>query len=252
MALRPIASLLALVVVASPVSANLRLVKQHQGSSCDCMMWKDVYANHGVKCGAGGELQPIESTTGLKGLKLYMAKRISSGDFCNRTFERISDNFCVNNDWIYNPSQWCYVSSACSTAMPVEGSKTVSVKTCGEGDKKLMDYSFDELYALSQPENQDLLFGLIGQYAWKTWTADKWQAVESEIMNGTTRSDLKEMVASNKPVFITSDSAMPPFYIVKGSRVEEIHWPSKSESGEAWENGRMGSVHTKVCIKGCE
>jgi len=245
MALRPIVSLLALVAVASPVSANLRLVKQHQGSSCDCMTWKDVYANHGVKCGAGGEFQPIVS----KGLSLSLAQQVVGAEFCGKLFERIPDNFCINNDFIYNPSQWCYVSSACSTATPVKGRKHVSVKTCGEGDKMLMDYSFDELYNLTKPDKENLDIGLVAQYAWKYWTADKWPAVESEIMNGPTRSDLKEMVASNKPVFISSTSGHPPFHLVKGNRVEEIHFTSDTGAFNA---GRMGAVNEIVCIKGCK
>jgi len=243
-------SVTALIVLAVPVSAksaNLRAIQHHTGSSCECLQWKDAYADYGVPCGLyGSELQPIMSMSGLSAKELVS---MVGDEFCGKLFQRIPDNFCMNNDWVYNPSQWCYVSAACAEATPLP-SMQASVKTCGQGDKMLMDFSFDQLYELTKTENENLVFGMLAQFAWKLWEADKWPAVESEIMSekGPVRSDLKEMVASNQPVWIQSENGHPPFHLVKGNTVYEITFGSDSD---AYEAGRMGNVNELVCLKGC-
>lgn len=281
MALRS-AVLLLLLAIASPVSANLRLVRalnkslappvstaralnlrfgRHVDSdrgpelithhpNCSCITWKDAY-HLGAKCDAR-ELHPLETES--MGLRALTVDASVDDEFCNKFFHHISDNFCVNTDRVYHPQQWCYVSNDCGAGglrehMYTGDHGTLRAKICDEGDKKLMDYSFDELYELTKKENLDV--GVLAQYAWKYWRQDFWPAVESELMSdsGPSRMDLKQMVAGGKPVFFTSDSGHhPPFHLVRGSAVYEIRFSSDMA---AFASGRMANVNEMVCLKGC-
>merc|ERR1719199_689926 len=211
-----------------------------KGSSCDCIPWFHAYSDYGVHCGQGGELNPVHNNQSF-----WM-------DFCNFMFNRINDNFCVNRNWGLNSEQWCYVDSACPSATPLHGHTRVATKTCGHGDNMLRDYSFYELGNMTVHDHMDISLGLTAAYAYHHWTADKWEAVQSQFMSetGPTRSDLQALVASNQPYLFNSTSGIPPLHLVKGSTVYQIGWRPGYKHNAVL--GRWGSVSMIQCRRGCD
>jgi len=235
-------------------SQDMVAINEHVqgGNACECLPWKDAYANYGVKCGQGGELNYWVK-------KLPKMKKIVGGwkhvkndfpeameDVCTNFFERRSDNLCVSKEFMYTvvgPTQWCYVSDACedeTAGLERQFGTTAKTKYCGldHGDPLSFVTSFDQLYNMSKSENLDL--GLLAKYSYRYFHQDPWSKVEAQMMREQgpdvdVRGDLYMLARDSKPTIFFGYDGVLPYHLTFRDSIYEIR-----------EGGEM------VCIKGCD
>jgi len=131
--------------------------------SCQCLNWKETYDSNAVACGQGFEftrgagypkadypsaeawLHRVQPEVHRRGMMTFFLD-----EWCTDFYLRFNDNKCVKTamdssetEW-YGKS-WCYVSSSCSSAWPLN-STSVSAKLCEAGtDPMLGDMSPQQL-----------------------------------------------------------------------------------------------------------
>merc|ERR1719213_321514 len=75
------------------------------------MPWQEAYHSHGASCLNGYEYffvsqrRPFANETFLNSLV--------GGEFCQRFYQQLHGNACVNRNMGADYGQWCYVSSEC-------------------------------------------------------------------------------------------------------------------------------------------
>jgi len=138
--------------------------------SCQCLNWKQSFASGLVDCGQGFEYAcmgagnyPPSPEAWLVVAQDSKHRAVLQHDegakgWCDSFYEVIDDNKCVRatmdrSDTEWFGKSWCYVSSACSSAMPIS-SPQVSVKFCQEGtDSLLSDMSPGEFVEFGRRMN---------------------------------------------------------------------------------------------------
>eukprot|EP00416_Gambierdiscus_australes_P033368 CAMPEP_0171108222 /NCGR_PEP_ID=MMETSP0766_2-20121228/68436_1 /TAXON_ID=439317 /ORGANISM="Gambierdiscus australes, Strain CAWD 149" /LENGTH=246 /DNA_ID=CAMNT_0011569683 /DNA_START=48 /DNA_END=785 /DNA_ORIENTATION=- len=200
--------------------------------ACACVNWREAYRTGGATCGDGHEL--FLATSG--GLPKAIARVLLGQEFCENFYKRIDDNFCVNLEHGHAPDawyggQWCYVSSECAAAGPANGTHSLHVKLCHEGqDKLLRDSSPQELRRWSQEHDFDV--GLLVKMAYPVDKEAKWPVVKEAFGSDTeavlavlaertstapAAAKLRAVLAAGKPVVLDSNDGHPPFAVVTGS-----------------------------------
>jgi len=140
---------------------------------CQCLNWEDTYAAGKVGCGQGLEFTqavgyPWGSYPALPGD--WVARMASKGgeppphlwmeyadnfntELCKHFYYTFNDTKCTRASFDSHPTEWygkswCYVSSECERATPVNNSE-VALKICAEDgtDALLSDMSPEELMA---------------------------------------------------------------------------------------------------------
>mmetsp|Transcript_13930 Transcript_13930/g.32669 ORF Transcript_13930/g.32669 Transcript_13930/m.32669 type:complete len:279 (-) Transcript_13930:182-1018(-) len=257
------AGLLFSTVQTSAVKLSSPELREHapQGKedACVCLPWKQVYSKRGVVCGSALEYFFATKT----GTPWATANQMLGDEFCRRFFQQIPERFCLNVDMNNAPGQinahqWCYVSPSCSHlngGRPVLGTDA-SWKLCNEGDDDLLrSRSPEELNHLRGLHG--LALGLLAKFAYPVWQGERWPAVQhlllgqnrTELLAGSVRSDLQQLVASSKPMLFDSPSGHPPFHVVAGARVYKIDFTPSGH--KAYRLGHMGNVTGLQCMQAC-
>jgi len=144
--------------------ARRNALSASKDDSCQCLNWKQTFASGLVECGSGFEyggnviygsevvgqggtypspeawLSAVQKPKNPADARQWY--EIVSTQWCHSFYEVIDDNKCVraamdHSDTEWWGKSWCYVSSACSNAMPIS-SPQVSVKFCQEGTDSLL------------------------------------------------------------------------------------------------------------------
>jgi len=220
-------------------------------SPCDCLNWRKSYISMTAVCGEGLEL--FWATKG--GLSIMRAMLHMRVEFCDNFFHRINDTICVNKDLGDgpDPQQWCYVSSSCSSASPVEGGGGVRTKMCEQGrDKRLRDMSPEDLHGYAKAG--DFEMGLLVKQAYPREPNIKWDAAKTFFgedsaveLSDSQRSTLNSITDAGKPVLLDSMSGHPPFAVVHSKKVYLVEL-DKAHFIPA----HMNTLTTWKCVYGCE
>uniref|UniRef100_A0A7S1KW17 Phospholipase B-like n=1 Tax=Alexandrium catenella TaxID=2925 RepID=A0A7S1KW17_ALECA len=241
--------------VSSLVQKDARL---HAGSAegagdhCDCFSWPFAY-RHGAICGSGHELDLIHGVPGPEAAKIGQMKF----EFCEMLFGSLPDDFrfCINNDFVGSPTQWCYVNPMCKRSAPAQGG-TLNVKNCTAGqDKSLGDLKFEEFAAYAHKSKLEL--GLLVQYAYPRWEGEKLPDVQAfwglpapkdaAPISEALKARLQAQVSSGKPVFLSSRSGHPPFAVAEGEKLYYINFAPKT----AIDFKHKEDMNAWGCVAGC-
>jgi len=225
------------------------LVDRHGADACQCLSWKDVYANHGLECGAGQELIWAGGMTSKPSL---------GEEFCTRFYEKLSGNFCTQ---LYfskqRTEQWCYVSSACTALNGGGAAGVLKWKQCTPGqDTMLGEMTPEEVHKVAEAENKDP--GLVLKMSYPLYEQGlRWPQVR-KCIDGDASADcatLKEIRATGKPMIFDSLDGHPPFGVVNGSLAIESHFTPWfyltmiKNSNDLWESPWKMNDYT--CVDGC-
>jgi len=185
---------------------------------CQCLSWRDVYAGHGLECGAGQELVWAGGP----------ASKPSLGEeFCTRFYEKVSGNFCTQ---LYfskqRTEQWCYVSSACTALNGGGAAGALKWKQCTPGrDTMLGEMTPEQVHKVAEAENMDP--GLVLKMSYPVYEQGlRWLQVKRCIA-GDASADcaaLEKVRAAGKPMIFDSQDGHPPFGLVNGSLAVESHF----------------------------
>mmetsp|Transcript_51908 Transcript_51908/g.161052 ORF Transcript_51908/g.161052 Transcript_51908/m.161052 type:complete len:257 (-) Transcript_51908:39-809(-) len=226
--------------------------------ACECVNWRQAYQGGGAKCGDGHEFYVATSS----GVPRFMARVMLGIEFCEGFYKRINDNFCVNLDHDNKPGmwyggQWCYVSGQCASASPSNGTGSLRVKLCKEGqDKQLRDKSPEE--AIEWAKANDFETGLLLKMAYPVEKEVKWPAVKDAFLSpgaGSLSADaagassmerLSALTRSGKPVILDSADGHPPFAVVQGSTAHLLEM-----NREGLSVSHPNSVTSVKCVAGC-
>jgi len=133
--------------------ARRNALSASKDDSCQCLNWKQTFASGLVDCGQGFEhtdpfvvkdhsaeewLEAVQDPN----IRVHAKDTELGRGVCDKFYEVIDANICVrvvaqSSDTEWYGKSWCYVSSACSNAMPIS-SPQVSVKFCQEGTDSLL------------------------------------------------------------------------------------------------------------------
>lgn len=149
---------------------------QHQGGSCECLVWSDVYTKYGVACGQGFELVPQGSVQlGASAASTKLLTKSAAYESCpngdcewcfmtgmhNNVGVNVKAMISSEEQGAWYDKSWCYTSSACDDlngGSPISGTE-VSYKFTQPGrDRTLRDLSVQEDEALARKSGVD--FGM--------------------------------------------------------------------------------------------
>mmetsp|Transcript_77170 Transcript_77170/g.226357 ORF Transcript_77170/g.226357 Transcript_77170/m.226357 type:complete len:252 (-) Transcript_77170:109-864(-) len=209
--------------------------------ACECLSWKDVYAEHGVKCGDGQEVSHVAAAFDV---------------VCPDFYEKVSGNFCTNlHMFTKRTEQWCYVSSACRS---LNGGGRVNEgvhwKTCKPGkDTMLSEMTLEELNDLAQREGRDPAAFMA--MAYPMYEGLSWQDIQKCFTDnsGDGCAALKAVQATGKPTFFNSQLWHgPPYGVVIGSKAVECrftdyYWHFTGTREEF----SFNHMNEYVCVAGC-
>jgi len=217
--------------------------------ACKCLVWKDVYSQHGVECGAGQEL----TWAGGMDTKPFLGE-----EFCSHFYEKVSHSLCVNLHFNEQRSeQWCYVSPECEALNGGGAVGSLKWKQCTPGqDLMLGQMAPEEVHGVAVSDNKDA--GLILKMAYPIYQAEmKWPAVKECLadMGGEGCTTLQSVQAAGKPMIFDSEDGHPPFGVVVGSKALESHFTPwffqtvKSKVEDLWIS--PGKMNDYECVSGC-
>jgi len=233
--------------------ARRNALSASKDDSCQCLNWKQSYASGLVDCGLG--LEYYLMTARPEGLDHYfmtlgaspdypspedflrevqkpkkraflMASDLSKG-WCDAFYKVIDDNKCVRaavdrSDTEWFGKSWCYVSSACSSAMPIS-SKQVSVKFCEEGtDSLLSDMAPTELMEYGKR----MKFKVPGYFLKVAYPVDRTFYWKDRAQH---EAELSKLKASGKPVVVDEIDEHQTKMIIFGNEVMRMEPPSVPE-----------------------
>jgi hypothetical protein len=247
---------------------------QPNSKACECLTWKDVYANYTIECGQGLELASAGGMT---------AKVQHGHQFCNLFYERLNNNYCTQGMWGTSvPNQWCYVTSNCQDldgGAPV--TRELSWKQCEDGvDTPLRTLKPYDLRAISLQDNVDA--GILLKMAYPVWAKEgqghlNWPEVE-DFLNGTSPDQmtaigvgkaLQLLSTSDHPWVFDSLDGNPPYGVVAGNQIVRANmsnWASTRAQVQGIADGLLGTAgwlaanpHKQpkkmtqfTCLRGCE
>jgi len=201
-------------------------------------------------CGEGHELF-FATKVGVSVMRAMFHKR---GEFCDAFFHRINDTICVNKDLGNGPDlqQWCYVSSSCSSASPVEGGRGVRIKTCEPGkDKRLGDMSPEDLHSYAKAGDFDM--GLLVKQAYPREPTIQWDTAQTFFdqdaaveLSDSQQTTLKSIMDAGKPVVLDSMSGEPPYAVLHAKKVYLVELDK-----EHFTPTHMNTLSTWKCVHGC-
>lgn len=248
-------SLLAVLAASDEIQDSQSLlqstISRHQTDACTCLSWKDVYANHGVKCGEGQEL------TFAGGMDAYASV---GQEFCVNFYEKVTSNVCVNQMFGSNRlEQWCYVSSGCPESVSKINGGEISWKTCDANkDKTLGSMTPDEVHQWSKDENKDA--GLVLKMAYPISQDLHWPDIKAALEKPQEASErvtaaLQKAKDSNQHVIYDSWGGHPPFGVVYGSTIVESHFSAwvfeqLAKGGDLF--SAPGKMNDFECLQGCK
>jgi len=230
----------------------------HAGSAqepdCSCLNWKQAYQRDATRCGLSNEFyfatsQHAPSSSAM----LATLKGMMGGEFCDRFYQTLDDNFCVNVNMGDDRGQWCYVSAACAEGTAVPGA-ALSWKQCGAQDTQLRDFTPTRLSAFAADNNLDL--GLLHKMSYPLYQGHLWGDVEAfwglggksaSSMLPAVRQEIQAIVDSGKPYsFDTAEDNHPPHRIVVGRTVYAV------SSSPTASMDHPGSWNALTCVSGCD
>jgi len=215
---------------------------------CACLNWKEAYSSKAARCGNGFEFTPAH-----EGKVTLLTYSMMGDEFCNKFFKRIDDNFCMNMAWSHNPGTWCYVSSECASAAPLNGTGSARAKRCTEGkDALLRDKSPEELYNWSR--THDFEVAILAKMAYPVEKQTKWNVARSLLRTvsqmeraGNPESSIGRLIQlrdTQRPVVLDSSDGHPPFGVMVGSKAYAIEL-NKVDSDHP------SQITSWMCYHGC-
>jgi len=237
-------------------------LRQAPADPCTCVNWKHAYESQGAKCGDGHELYVGTSS----GMPRFLAALTIGLEFCDAFYKRVDESFCVNLDHTNEPDawyggQWCYVSGECRSAPRANGTGSLRVKLCKEGeDRMLRDKSAEEL--ISWAAKNDFEMGLLMKMAYPVEKQAKWPLVQDAFLHPAEASAdpnstasvkqpkaldqrLKALLASGRPLILDSNDGHPPFALVSGSTARVL------DHNKTGDMHHLSSMTTLTCVAGC-
>jgi len=210
-----------------------RKVSASKDDACQCLNWKETYASGLVQCGQGFEYTrflgyPVanystpEDWLGQVQNQLMRDVLFSlmGQEFCTSFYEAFDDNKCAraamdSSDTEWYGKSWCYVSSACSSAMSTS-SPQVSAKFCQEGtDSLLSDMAPAELFKYGKHMGipvpmyfVKVAYPLVRQFYW-----DDHAQHEAEVA---------KLMASGRPVVVDETDEHQDKIIIYGKAVYRV------------------------------
>jgi len=202
------------------------------GDACECLQWRQVYRGARASCGAANEFRFFLNSTGAAAPeRLFLARMLLGGEFCQRFYQALHGNVCVNVNQGADEGQWCYVAPACTAlggGAPLPSAQ-VNWKRCGAQDHGLRGYSPEQLAALAR--EQDLDLGLLHKESYPLFKGHLWREVQAfwglrgsvEDMPAALREEMQRIADSGEPhSFDTAEDNHPPHRIVVGRRVYAV------------------------------
>lgn len=254
MAPRAFTILFALGALNAVASLSVHSASSEDSKSCSCLNWKQTYAKNPRSCGMANEFFFVTQGKPQNGFQLAGLKSALGGEFCERFYETIDDNYCVNVNMGTDNGQWCFVDSKCHSLNGGERMATHSWKKChAKGDKMLREYEPEQLASLAKSAKLDI--GLLHKMSYPLHKKLQWKDVSSfwgvpvkaltvvpdGLPKGSTLKGLHEFLApkwgapklshsqkremqtimdSGLPYsFDTDDDQHPPHVIVQGKKV---------------------------------
>jgi len=241
-------------IVMGARAASLRSSSSLKADACSCLNWKKTYASTMVECGQANEYflsTHKHATTSLERLSLYANL---GGEFCDRFYMTLDDNFCVNVNMGEDDGEWCYVSRECTDATPVPGA-ALSWKQCSAQDQRRGDLAPTTLAAFASDNDLDL--GLLHKMSYPVHKDHLWGDVEAYwgLGNGTAdpmpfwvRNRMKKIADAGTPYsFDTAEDKHPPHRIVVGKSVYAVN-PSGQDPQDPEHPGSWDKLE---CLTGC-
>jgi len=219
--------------------ARRNALSASKDDSCQCLNWKQSFASGLVVCGQGFEYavsavmmypSPENWLWAVQDPKNRADARATSElakEWCDSFYEVIDDNKCIraafdNSDTEWFGKSWCYVSSACSSAMPIS-SKQVSVKFCEEGtDSLLSDMAPTELMEYGKR----MKFKVPGYFLKVAYPVDRTFYWKDRAQH---EAELSKLKASGKPVVVDEIDEHQTKMIIFGNEVMRMEPPSVPE-----------------------
>lgn len=223
--------------------------------ACTCKKWVEVYEHFGAQCGATNEFYLATQKNKLDSSAVKALQGFLGIEFCDRFFEKLQGNYCVNINMGADVGQWCYVSNECDDLINGEAvpGTSLSWKKCGAQDLQLRNYTPEELSTLSRTEDLDL--GLLHKMSYPLYKGHLWKEVQAawgisgspETLPQELREEMRKIAQSGKPFsFDTAEDNHPPHRIVFGTRVYDVN-PSPDANGM-----HPGSWTSFSCERGCQ
>lgn len=214
---------------------------QQQDDACACLPWQSVYSQHNTRCGDGHELATF---TGL-----FVGGDVRT-EWCTNFFEKAAFNYCLNEQFGYNPKQWCYVSSRCASATnkTKTGQGDVAMKWCNAsaGDDLMSSRTPEELNRIADMWNLDT--GLFAKMSFRmsdfTWSQVEgasgmpndinavpyrqfhWILTEygetypgPQVASAAAEKNFHEVLASGIPTIFDEDNHHGPGTVVMGNKI---------------------------------
>lgn len=199
---------------------------------CECVAWTEVYDDFTWQCGIGNEFyfktgKSRTTTADREQLRQQMGEQ-----FCERFFQKLNHNWCVNVNIGADLGQWCYVSNKCEElqgGLQIVGSP-FSWKKCNSSNDDAMLRRLDppSIAAIARQTHVDL--ALLHKFAYPNSREYLWEDVQSfweagsgQPLTSAMRREMQRIASSGRPYsFDTHPDLRPPHMIVVGMTVYRV------------------------------